>query len=326
MILSLFCGAGGLDLGFEKEGFKIGLAFDIRKPAVESYNYNRSDKHAYTRDISKLTLDDIDEIYGEEFKPVGVIGGPPCQSFSIANVNGVDDDIRHDLPLKYAELLKVLNERNPIHFFVFENVLGLKSKKHLEKYEQFKIAFKDAGFKIHEQVLNSADFGVPQNRKRIFIIGLNKNIYPDFNFIFHKSKKKPKTVKSALKNIPEPVFFENFDKEKGIPFHPNHWCMTPKSKKFFTPGILIPGRAIGRSFRVLDWNKPSPTVAYGHREVHIHPSCKRRLSVYEAMCLQGFPKKFELRGTMSAQFTQISEAVPPALAQEIAKSIRTLLS
>ncbi|NAW67659.1 DNA cytosine methyltransferase, partial [Photobacterium halotolerans] len=177
MILSLFSGAGGLDLGFEREGFKVGLAFDIKSSAIDSYNFNREDSHGFVRDVSKLTLEEIDKLVGYEFKPTGVIGGPPCQSFSVSNVNARSDDARHDLPLAYADLLTQLNNRNPIHFFLFENVLGLKSGKHIEKYHNFIAAFELAGFTIQELTLNAADFGVPQDRKRIFIVGLNEAIY-----------------------------------------------------------------------------------------------------------------------------------------------------
>jgi DNA (cytosine-5)-methyltransferase 1 len=322
LILSLFCGAGGLDYGFEIENFKVSLAFDLRPAAINTYNHNHPGRHGYVADISKLTIDDLDKIYGREFQPYGVIGGPPCQSFSFSNVSEKENDKRHDLPLKYAELLKSLNARNPIHFFVFENVLGLKSKKHIEKFKRFKAAFEDAGFNIHEKVLDSVDFGVPQNRKRIFIVGLNKQIYPDCSMLFPTHKTKRKTVSQSISKLPDPIFFSSRNNFDSIPFHPNHWCMTPKSKKFSTPGVLIPGKAIGRSFRVLEWNKPSPTVAYGNREVHVHPSCHRRLSVFEAMLLQGFPKKFELKGTLSDQFSQVSEAVPPPLSREVAKTIR----
>lgn len=321
MILSLFCGAGGLDSGFESEGFEIGLAFDIRAAAIESYNFNRNSSHGYVRDISKLTVSDIDKIYGAEFKPTGVIGGPPCQSFSVSNVSGRNDDARHDLPLAYANLLGQLNKRNPIHFFVFENVLGLKSEKHIEKYNNFKLAFESAGFVLQEVILNASQFGVPQDRKRIFIIGLNKNIYPAFSFSFERATVM-KTVRESIAHLPEPISYEQYKNGHVINHHANHWCMTPKSKKFKTPGALIPGKALGRSFRVLDWDKPSPTVAYGHREVHIHPNCHRRLSVHEASILQGFPIDFEFRGTMSSQFTQVSEAVPPVVSKELAKSIK----
>lgn len=91
--------------------------------------------------------------------------------------------------------------------------------------------------------------------------------------------------------------------------------------KFSKAGALVPGNGNGRSFKTLHWDRPSLTVAYGHREVHIHPGCHRRLSVFEAMRLQGFPDSYELLGNMSEQYSQVSEAVPPKLAQVVAQSV-----
>jgi DNA (cytosine-5)-methyltransferase 1 len=124
--------------------------------------------------------------------------------------------------------------------------------------------------------------------------------------------------------LPEPVHFSKGLTREDIPFHPNHWCMKPKSDKF-TTGRMIPGEIMGRSFRVLPWDQPSYTVAYGHREVHVHPSGKRRLSVYEAMRLQGFPEKYELIGTLSDQIRIVSEAVAPPVARAIAEQLKLQL-
>ena len=112
--------------------------------------------------------------------------------------------------------------------------------------------------------------------------------------------------------------------EDAIPVHPNHWCMTPKSRRFFD-GSLLEGYSSHRSFKTLAWDEPSITVSYGHREVHVHPSGKRRLSVFEAMRLQGFPDDYVLDGTLSAQIDQVSEAVPPPLAEVVAMSIKSAL-
>ena len=101
--------------------------------------------------------------------------------------------------------------------------------------------------------------------------------------------------------------------------------MNPKSPRF-RDGSLVEGDSSSRSFKTLAWNKPSITAAYGHREVHVHPNGKRRLSVFEAMKLQGFPNDYVLRGTLSSQIDQVSEAVPPPLAEAIALSISSVFS
>ena len=323
-LLSLFCGAGGLDIGFDRQGFETKLAFDIRPDSIQSYNFNRDAQAGHVRDVRDLTLADLDELNGEMFKPVGVIGGPPCQGFSISNVNKKKLDKRNTLSYVYADLLKKLNKRNPVHFFVFENVKGLLGERHKNSYKKIKSLFKKAGFDVYLSILDAANFGIPQNRERLLIIGLNSEIYADLDWHFpiglDNYSKTPKTVRQTIEGLPEPAYFSNVKRQEDIGFHPNHWCMTPKSSKF-TKGLLTEGTSFGRSFRTLYWDKPSPTVAYGNREVHVHPTGKRRLSIYEAMLLQGFPEDYRLIGNLSQQITQVSEAVPPPLAEVLAKSI-----
>ena len=142
-----------------------------------------------------------------------------------------------------------------------------------------------------------------------------------FNFPIGRFKVH-KTVRSVIENLPEPQYFSHGLNSELIPFHPNHWTMKPKSARFLAPIDAIKG---ARSFIRLGWDKPSRTVAYGHREIHVHPNGHRRLSIYEAMRLQGFPIEYRLTGTLSEQVTQVSNAVPPPVAECIAKSIRELL-
>lgn len=323
MLLSLFCGAGGLDLGFEQAGYNVGLAFDIRKESIASYNYNRKEpgKVAHCKDITKLSIEKIDWIYGGNFSPSGIIGGPPCQSFSRANKSPKTDDPRHELPFVYTKLISDFNQRNLVPFFVFENVPGINEGVHKERYIKLKKSLKEIGFNLTETILNSSNFGVPQTRERLFLVGINIKIFGDVHWTPPEPLDEIKFVRHAIKELPEPVFFEKGLTPEKIGFHPNHWCMKPKSSKFFTPGALRPGDYKSRSFKTLSWDAPSITVAYGNREVHVHPSTKRRLSVYEAMLLQGFPKDYVLLGNLSEQITQVSEAVPPPLAFHIAKSL-----
>ncbi len=324
-MLSLFCGAGGLDIGFEKQGFSVGLAFDIRQDSVDSYNKNRANKCAHVRDIKDLGLKELDKLYGKEFKPIGVVGGPPCQGFSVSNVNQKKSDERNNLSFAFGKLLKKLNRRRPVHFFVFENVKGLLGIKHRKTYQEIKETLGKCGFNIFISTINAAHYGTPQNRERLIIIGLNKKLYPKIQWETPKAvngyKSTPMTVRETIENLPSPIYFSHGLRKEDIPYHPNHWCMMPKSKKFHTDGLLTEGVSYGRSFRTLCWDKPSPTVAYGNREVHVHPSGRRRLSIYEAMLLQGFPKDYELLGNLSQQITQVSEAVPPPLAKVIAQSV-----
>lgn len=327
VLLSLFCGAGGLDLGFEQAGFDIAMAFDIRKDSIQSYNHNRLAKGANVgccMDIRELTLEKLDELHGGEFRPTGIIGGPPCQSFSRANKSQRENDPRHDLPFVYANLIASLNRRNPVQFFAFENVTGLSEDPHRERFAQLKAELDAAGFTVGEATLTAKDYGVPQNRVRLILVGLNKELFRGRVWAPPPALKAPpghNTVRHAFRDLPEPAFFSRRLTRESIQHHPNHWCMVPKSRKFKTPGALKEGESSNRSFKTLAWDKPSPTVAYGNREVHIHPGCHRRLSVFEAMCLQGFPKDYELLGSMSSQIVQVSEAVPPPMAKAIAEAI-----
>lgn len=332
MLLSLFCGAGGLDIGFEAAEYEIGLAFDLRPDSIASYNYNRGGPpgHGHVGDVSRLTLNKLDELHCAEFTPEGVIGGPPCQSFSRANTVYLDADPRHSLPLAYAKLLQDLNVRSQVKFFVMENVTGLLSERHAHRLRRYEKAFEDAGFSLNRAVLLATDYATPQIRERLFIVGFNRDLYGDAKWSpppkIPNADGRRLDVQGAIGHLPDATYFERGLTPDKIPFHVNHWCMKPKSPKFTTPGALRPGDGSNRSFKTLAWGSPSPTVAYGHREVHIHPSCTRRLSVYEAMLLQGFPDKYELIGSLSSQIIQISEAVPPPVAEAVAASVRAQIA
>ena len=325
-IFSFFCGPGGLDTGFHKAraGFETAAATDVDEEALKTFKLNHSKAQTFQADL--LTAETSEIVarclrLKSNGKPIGVIGGPPCQAFSVSNVYQREDDPRRRLPEKYAAILKALNSEAGLSFFLFENVPGLLGHRHRARYEQFKKLFTDAGFKVWEALLDAQDYGVPQQRPRAFIIGINQKLHPGVEWKPPRKLKKHKTVRDAIEGLPEPVPFRKGITREDIPFHPNHWCLAPKSKKFSGKSDLTPGQAFGRSFRTLEWDEPSWTVAYGHREVHVHPNMKRRLSILEAMLLQSFPKNYELTGTLSAQIRLVSDAVPPDLAKAIAKSL-----
>jgi DNA (cytosine-5)-methyltransferase 1 len=328
-VISLFCGCGGLDLGFRETGFQPVIAIDKDASACKTYEQNHPGVRVLKQDLSlaprKYILDRLAEL-PQARKPVGVIGGPPCQAFSLSNRNGGERDARADLPHNYAAVLKELAVAFELDFFVFENVLGLRHRKHSELFGVFKKLFVSAGFSIFEGELDAQDFDVPQVRKRLFVVGFNEKKYPDLDFEFPAGNTKTRrTVKDAIGSLPKPKYYEHGLSPGDIPVHPNHWCMKPRSEKFFN-GYLKEGDIKGRPFRVLKWDRPSWTVAYGHREVHIHPTGRRRLSVYEAMLIQGFPATYELSGTLSDQIRLVSDAVPPPLAEGLAKAILEVIN
>lgn len=323
-VISFFSGCGGFDLGFTSAGFSIGLGLDFDPKAVESYNHNREKAVCHLADLSEINHHAIMELYDRNCgsaAPRGVIGGAPCQTFSNGNVHFNGDDSRHLLPRRYASMLRLLNNQYDLDFFVFENVKGIKSPKHRKEYTTIKRLFSHAGFKIFEGELDAADFGVAQHRCRVFLVGFNKVKYPNIEFAFPSAGTiVPLTVASKLKGLPPPLLFKREARKEDIGFHPNHWTMYPRSRRF-TDGSLKNGHKQGRSFRVLQWDKPSLTVAYGNREIHVHPNAERRLSVYEAMLLQGFPEDYELLGTLSDQIRQVSDAIPPQLGAALGRAI-----
>lgn len=322
-LLSLFCGAGGLDLGFTQEGFPVKLAIDLSEAAIETHKFNFPDSNAQQHDLLSLGTQGLLKLCSQYFyekESIGIIGGPPCQGFSRGNIGSKKDDPRNLLATHYIQSIKVLAKKFDVNFVIFENVMGLKDKKHSETYNNIIAFLNEMNFDVFEYQLNAADFGVPQVRKRIIIIALKKNSYsvkPSFEML-----TKHKTVKDFIHALPEPIFYKRNLEQSSIPFHPNHWTMFPKSPKFSDPDGFANKT---RSFRVINWDKPSPTIAFGNREIYIHPSKHRRLSIHESLLLQGFPSNFVLKGNFSQQVTQVSNAVPPPMARNIALKIKETL-
>lgn len=322
-VVSLFCGAGGLDWGFREAGFKISLAIDASVAAIQTHRRNFEKTESFVADLSKLgpsgVLSKVREVIpcGER---IGVIGGPPCQGFSRANPNSQTDDPRNKLASLYLDIISMLQQHYTVEFVVFENVLGIRDKKHAPTFEAIKKKLMDLKFDLTERELCALDFGVPQIRRRLVLSALRRG-QGYVNFTPHK-RRGLTSVREAIEGLNEPIFFRRGLDRRSIPVHPNHWTMMPKSARFANPGAYMKS---GRSFRRLSWEEPSPTVAYGHREIHVHPNGHRRISVYEAMLLQGFPTNFILEGNLSAQVEQVSNAVPPPLAKSVASAIKRAL-
>ena len=327
-VMSLFSGAGGLDLGFKRAGFQPLLAIDYDPDAVATYKRNHSDADTRQIDLSKVDPREVlalwEQIAGGK-KPIGVIGGPPCQGFSSANLHQIEDDPRRKLLQNYLEIVDLFANQYGLDFFMLENVPGLKSKKHIRFFERFIAKAEQSGFAVTAEVLDAGTFGIPQRRKRLVIVGINKSLPAAPEFSIEEGDRQAGTVRDAIKGLPDPVFCGQGIKTEDIPYHDNHITMVPRSAKF-SNGILKPGNGGGMSFRVLDWDAPSYTVAYGHNEIHIHPNCRRRLSIYEAMLLQGFPHSYRLKGSFSAQVRQVSDAAPPQLGEGVARQIARALS
>lgn len=362
-LISLFCGPGGFDQGFKDAGFETLLAVDKDHYAVETHRYNHNKAEAMIFDLTQpwaaSFIGDQWRVRCRNESPVGIIGGPPCQSFSAGNSHKKKDDPRDDLPLVYANLINMLNIRfkKQIEFFVFENVPALK-KSHSAKYNEFKRKTEEIGFYTFEEELDAQDFGVGQVRKRVFVVGINKQRHKNFrkktcSFQFPKGSNSSISTGSVLSKVMHEAVIANSglsaEEVKEIAGHWNHWCMEPVSDKFCCKiiekehngklyRIAIEGTDThpdeapkikcligGKSFKILDSDNPSYTVAYGHREVHIHPRRHRRLSVFEAMLLQGFSERYRLIGNLSNQIKLVSEVVSPPVAYALANSIKEQL-
>lgn len=301
-VVSLFSGAGGLDWGFKKAGHDIIWANDNYKDATDTYKANIGD-HIICKDVC--------EIKSEEIPDHDILtGGFPCQGFSLANTKRNTQDQRNRL---YVEMLRVIKDKKP-KFFVAENVKGMLS---LGKGTVFKMILKDfekAGYFVKYKVLNSADYGVPQKRQRVIIIGTRKDITELIKFpppshieksnLFNKSLKSWVSVGEALKDIPEP---------EAAPDIPNH---TYSKFKLKFNGYI--------GNRRIDPTKPAPTVtARGDNKGGVvvlhHPKNHRRMSARELATVQSFPMDYIFSGTRSSVYRQIGNAVPPLMGYAIAK-------
>ncbi len=319
-IVSLFSGAGGLDLGFQRAGFPLSLAVDLSAAAIQTHRRNFPGTVSVAADLEQLGPDGVLDYVDGVVKPgdaIAVIGGPPCQGFSRANTSSVANDPRNRLPMLYLQIVEALQNKYQVEFVLFENVLGIRDVKHSDTFQGILSKFRDIGLTPDVNQYSALDYGVAQSRSRVIISGFRDKLVAS-NFKPRKVHAEGLTVSAVIGNLPEPAYFARGLEKSSIPHHENHWTMRPISERFSRPGGA--DRA-GRSFRRLEWDKPSPTVAYGHREIHVHPDGRRRLSVYEAMLLQGFPRDFVLEGTLSAQVEQVSNAVPPPLAQALAVAI-----
>lgn len=323
VVVSLFSGAGGLDWGFRYQGFKIPLAIDVSAAAIKTHKRNFRDTYGIVADLVELGPKGVLGKVVEQIPigtRIGVIGGPPCQGFSRANTSSQATDPRNKLPALYLDIVRILKKHFLVEFVVFENVLGIRDKKHVHTYRAVIDGLNKLGFTVTEKELCALDFGVPQNRRRIVLSGLCAD--KGYSLVKPRKRKGISTVRQAISGLPEPVFYERSLDSSRIPFHPNHWTMQPKSSRFDNPTSLFKE---GRSFKKLSWDEPSSTIAFGHREIHVHPNGHRRLSIYEAMILQGFPENFVLEGNLSEQVEQVSNAVPPPLARSIAAAVKHAL-
>lgn len=358
-IFSFFSGAGFLDLGFESTGFQVEFVNEYHAPFLDAYQYARTKlgieppKYGYhfgsITDLLALESNRLLSEYVADSRKdgslVGFIGGPPCPDFSIAGKNRGKDGQNGRLTQTYIDLIV---QQQP-DFFLFENVKGLwKTKKHREFYEEIKLQLEAAGYRTVERLINAIEYGAPQDRERVILIGfrskssirpidvssfnwVEKVDYPErvaFSYDWAETSEFVQDSEIALPvGIPIKLTVEYWFRKNDVETHPN-------SKHYFQPraGLarfltVLEGDVTKKSSKRLHRWRYSPTAAYGNNEVHLHPYKARRLSVAEALSIQSLPKEFELPPymTLSNMFKCVGNGVPFLAARGLAISLKKFL-
>ncbi|MEG1760564.1 MAG: DNA cytosine methyltransferase [Hydrogenoanaerobacterium sp.] len=302
-VVSLFAGAGGLDMGFVNKGFKLIWANDIDKDACETHKM-WCNGEVICGDISKI---DFSQIPDADI----IAGGFPCQGFSLAGPRKIDDK-RNSLYKHFASLVE---EKQP-YVFVAENVKGILTLGDGAIIEAIIEDFSSRGYCVFPNLVNASDYGVPQDRWRVIMIGVRKDLGIT-KFVFPPVFDKKPTIAQALKNLP---------KQK-----PSDICSAAFSSRYMSRN------------RKRKWNECSYTIPAMSKQVPLHPSSPdmiklgednwifgqseetRRFSWQEAAAIQTFPHDMEFFGTLTSKYKQIGNAVPVKLAEVIAEDIKNLL-
>jgi DNA (cytosine-5)-methyltransferase 1 len=371
-IFSFFSGSGLLDLGFESIGFNVAYVNEIFPPFMQAYRYSRQGlnlplpEYGYWEgeeaDVTRLVggepafrLRELMQDARKHHDIVGFIAGPPCPDFSIGGKNRGGEGDKGQLSASYIELIC---QQQP-DFFLFENVKGLwRTQKHKAFYDHLKYQLADSGYVFVERLINAIEYGVPQDRDRIILIGFRKNIVKNLGiYLDKKSQMLPESLFPWQSQIlyPKSEVFSNPWPDRnafagdgflpcpdGIPqeltvefwFQKNHVLNHPNAKHYFKPkaglkrfASVDEGDDSKKSFKRLHRWRYSPTACYGNNEVHLHPYKLRRLSVAETLAVQSLPKEFALpaKMTLTNMFKTVGNGVPYLASQAIAQTISQFL-
>lgn len=370
-VVSLFAGAGLLDLGFMNSGFQIVEAIEVEPIFCKTYNYaleqycknsnnfyirNKLVVHNHIKSPQSASDKQLHRRLKKQYRGIdGIIGGPPCQDFSVAGKNAGILGERGKLLQSYCEIVKSVLPK----FIFFENVEGLYNK-HKAGFDDFVLELEKHGYEVWHTVLNSLEYGFAQDRPRIALVGFRKEIINKLtkqNFVLEKNNtilktsdnknfvfRWPKVKYENPKGLPWPkaTSFQN-SQQPQIPYclpkelmivntfagitknTPNqNECFKSYSKKFWERDE---GDTTKKSFKRLHRFRYSPTAAYGNNEVHLHPTEPRRLTVREALRIQTVPDEYIMPSDvpMTHKFKMIGNGVPVKKAELIAKEIRNTL-
>ena len=338
-IIDLFCGCGGLSLGFEMAGFETKIAIDMWEDAVKTYNHNNKNNVAVCEDIHNW-----DESFLQQLKNegdiVGIIGGPPCQGYSTVGTRDINDPRNH----LYKEYCRIVETIRP-DFFVIENVKGLTTLAGGAFRDDIISRFSELGYNVSYQILNAANYGIPQNRYRVFFVGMKKE-----GFCFPKEFDYKVTTEEAIGDLPPLSSDEQITTYSTDPYTEyqkkirgkattllnhegtNHSEQTIEIISMIKDGGKIKDlpreywdiRKYNKAFERMYSKGQSNTVDTGHRN-YFHYSQSRIPSVRENARLQSFPDDFEFLGSKTSQYKQVGNAVPPLLAYVVAEAIRRVL-
>ncbi len=322
-VVSLFSGCGGLDLGFAQAGFDIIWANEFDKDIWKTYEANHGNTVLDKRNIREISSKVIPDC-------IGIIGGPPCQSWSEAGTQKGMNDERGQLFLEY---IRILRDKKPL-FFLAENVSGMLHQKHEAARKNIIAAFQEAGYKVAYKLLDAKTYNVPQERKRVIFIGYRIDLNQEFSFGHLMSGSYLPTLRDSIADLWQieiPATENNRTREEACNFQ-NHEYMQGGFSSIY----------MSRN-RVRSWNEPSFTIQAGGRHAPIHPQANkmihtgkdqfafdlnslypyRRLSVRECARIQTFPDKFIFHyNNLISAYKMIGNAVPVNLSSALAQAIK----
>lgn len=346
--IDLFSGCGGLSKGFLDAGFSIILGVDNNPDALNTFEQNHKGAIGLNADLSKCeTFEEIKKIAGTREIDV-IIAGPPCQGFSLTGPRNFDDE-RNQL---YLAVIEMVNEFKP-KGFIIENVPGMATLYHGKIEEEIIKRFTKAGYNVKCQILNSAEYGVPQIRKRLIFMGIRRDIgeprFPEPQF----TPETYRTCRDAISDLPHRIdeLGEETDEYSGPAITEYqklmrgdnrilHNHVATNHKQFVKDTIALvpeggnykdlpPGWGESRKFHMawtrLNGNAPSRTVDTGHRNV-FHYEYNRVPTVRENARIQSFPDDFVFTGTKTQQSRQVGNAVPPLLGKALGEELIKIIS